>query len=246
VTYRFGPFRLDLATRELRDATAPIALSPKALRLLEILVAASPAVIDKETLIERVWEGAFVSDGGLPVLVSMLREALGDDPKAPRYIRTAHRMGYSFLGPVEAAESAGETTPHLLYFGEGKMVRLRAGELVVGRGAEADVRIDDPSVSREHARLYVTAEGAELEDRGSKNGVWVDGSRLAGRVRLREGQRLRFGNVRATLAVPSDEAPTQTAEARGTRSSVALPRPAAAAASATPARAPGSRRPKTS
>lgn len=218
--YRFGSHVLDLATRELRGTSGLIPLPPKAFRLLEILVRASPAVVDKESLIAEVWEGAFVADGGLPVLISTLREALADEPKKPRFIRTAHRVGYAFQGPVEVAETDVQTTPHVLFVGSGeggggerRIIRLRAGEIVVGRGSEADLRIDDPSVSRIHAVLHVTVDAVELEDRDSKNGVVVEGVRVRERVRLREGQRLRFGNVPATLSVPSDEAPTQTAEA---------------------------------
>ena len=51
------------------------------------------------------------------------------------------------------------------------------GSLTVGRGAEADVRIDHTSVSRRHAILHI-GETLRVEDLGSSNGTWVGGKRL--------------------------------------------------------------------
>src|SRR5438045_4890172 len=49
---------------------------------------------------DAVWKDAFVTDTSLAEAVSFLRQALGDDPQAPRYIQTVHRRGYRFLAPV--------------------------------------------------------------------------------------------------------------------------------------------------
>jgi len=53
-----------------------------------------------------------------------------------------------------------------------------------------------PSISREHARLIVTGERAEIEDRSSKNGTWLRNSRVEGRVTLADGDEVRVGEVR--------------------------------------------------
>ena len=50
-----------------------------------------------------------------------------------------------------------------------------SGEVIIGRGAEADLRIDTPSVSRRHARLIVESESVRLSDLGSRNGTRVNG-----------------------------------------------------------------------
>ena len=63
---------------------------------------------------------------------------------------------------------------------------LRPPGLVVGRGTEADLRINDPGVSRRHLELEVTIDGVEAVDLGSTNGILVDGSKV-GRARLRDG-----------------------------------------------------------
>jgi pSer/pThr/pTyr-binding forkhead associated (FHA) protein len=69
------------------------------------------------------------------------------------------------------------------------------GELVIGRAASSDVLLEDPLVSRTHARIVVTADGAVLvEDLHSANGVFVNGVRITQRsARLNEGDRLLIG-----------------------------------------------------
>jgi predicted component of type VI protein secretion system len=64
-------------------------------------------------------------------------------------------------------------------------------ELVVGRSEGCEVTIADSSVSRLHARLVADGEGVYVEDLGSANGTFVDGSRVRGRVRLGDGQEVR-------------------------------------------------------
>ena len=64
---------------------------------------------------------------------------------------------------------------------------------MLGRGEEATARIDAPGVSRRHARLVVTADGATIEDLASKNGTFVGERRVEGRTALQDGDRLRLG-----------------------------------------------------
>ena len=69
--------------------------------------------------------------------------------------------------------------------------------LVIGRGAEADLRINDPGISRRHAEIRVSGGDrpeVRVVDLGSTNGTMVDGSRVR-ESQLRDGQRLRVGNT---------------------------------------------------
>jgi pSer/pThr/pTyr-binding forkhead associated (FHA) protein len=73
--------------------------------------------------------------------------------------------------------------------------------MVVGRGSEGDLRIDDPGVSRRHAEFLVTASqeakgGLHLEvhDMGSTNGIRVDGQKVA-RAVLRHGSTVQVGRT---------------------------------------------------
>ncbi len=52
------------------------------------------------------------------------------------------------------------------------------GQLTIGRGADATVRLDDPTVSRRHARIVLGPDGPLIEDAGSRFGVLVDGQTL--------------------------------------------------------------------
>jgi len=106
VRVHFGPFTLDPATRQLTREGHPRHLSPKAFALLEALVRARPRVLTKADLHALLWPAAFVADANLSNLVAEVRRALDDDAAAPRYLRTAHRVGYAFIGGVDAGADA--------------------------------------------------------------------------------------------------------------------------------------------
>jgi len=79
---------------------------------------------------------------------------------------------------------------------------LQPPGLVIGRGAESDLRINDPGVSRRHAEIRVTAgkEGPSVVvvDLGSTNGTQVDGHRVQ-HATLTDGAQVRIGNTTMTL-----------------------------------------------
>lgn len=81
--------------------------------------------------------------------------------------------------------------------------------LVVGRGTEADIRINDPGVSRRHIEFLVHARGddlaLEVADLGSTNGMLVDGQRTD-RAPLRDGSRVKIGNTTLTVRVAEEDA----------------------------------------
>jgi two-component system response regulator AtoC len=78
-------------------------------------------------------------------------------------------------------------------------------DISVGRGTGAEVRVDDPSLSREHARFSWRneKEGLTVTDLGSKNGTLVNGTSIGKRkrVELRSGDEVMMGSVRAVAAV---------------------------------------------
>jgi two-component system response regulator AtoC len=81
---------------------------------------------------------------------------------------------------------------------------------IVGRSATCDVCVDDPSVSREHARLY--GAGPDIEDLGSLNGVRVRGERLDAGVRTRvaPGDVVELGSAVVVFERPDVGAPSAT------------------------------------
>lgn len=77
--------------------------------------------------------------------------------------------------------------------------------LTIGRGTDADLRINDPGVSRLHARIVVTGSGEHqqlaIEDMGSTNGIVVDGQRVR-HAPLTAGTRIEIGSTRLTITSP--------------------------------------------
>jgi len=70
---------------------------------------------------------------------------------------------------------------------------LTQGEFILGRAATCQLSLDDPLVSRHHARLRVTSDAVVLEDLGSRNGVRVNGERLQGARQLEHGDQVLIG-----------------------------------------------------
>ena len=84
---------LDLQARELRSADdRPIELRPKALDVLLILAEHAGRVVEKTTLMKRIWPGVVVGDDSLTQIVVEIRRALGDLDR--QVLRTVARRGY--------------------------------------------------------------------------------------------------------------------------------------------------------
>src|SRR5919112_715312 len=96
--------RFDRQSRLLWRDGNEIALPPRVLGVLELLIDRAGQVVARQDLLNGVWKDAFVTDTSLAEAVSYLRQALGDDPQTPRYIQTVHRRGYRFLAPIVAAD----------------------------------------------------------------------------------------------------------------------------------------------
>ena len=98
----FPPFRLEPANGQLwRDETL-VPLRPKSFAVLRYLVEHPGRLVTREELLKAVWPGTYVSEGLLRVYIRELREILGDDADAPRFIETVPRRGLRFLAPVTA------------------------------------------------------------------------------------------------------------------------------------------------
>jgi Protein of unknown function (DUF3662)/FHA domain len=69
---------------------------------------------------------------------------------------------------------------------------------VIGRGTDADLRIDDPGVSRKHAQISLNGDAAVITDLGSTNGTLVDGQRV-GQAALVDGSEIRVGSTTAVF-----------------------------------------------
>ncbi|MGH7524711.1 MAG: winged helix-turn-helix domain-containing protein [Gemmatimonadales bacterium] len=104
---RFGTFELDSDSAELLRQGERVALPPQPFKVLALLVKQGGAVVNRAEIRDQVWgAGTHVEfDQGLNYCIRQIREALGDDADAPRYIETLPRRGYRFLAPVALAAS---------------------------------------------------------------------------------------------------------------------------------------------
>jgi TolB-like protein/Tfp pilus assembly protein PilF len=101
--YRFGDFTLATSEHLLRKLDRDVFLRPKAFGTLLYLVERHGHLVTKDELVDRVWAGTSVTDAVITHCVAEVRQALGDSPRKPRFLQTIPRVGYKFIGNVEAA-----------------------------------------------------------------------------------------------------------------------------------------------
>ncbi len=123
----------------------------------------------------------------------------------PRYATLAVTAGLAFIAvavrdrrgppPPPALETAIPTGIELIVDDGTSIATRRFGRrILVGRATTADIRIDDPRVSRLHARIEMRDDGVYVEDLGSRNGTTVNGV-LVTSQRLVSGDELRIGTA---------------------------------------------------
>jgi diguanylate cyclase (GGDEF)-like protein len=134
---------------------------------------------------------------------SMIPDGYGDD------VATQRAMWVTVAAPAIALSSDRALLTILVGLNAGQVFTLDRDESFLGRGRDAEVRIDDVGVSRRHARI-VRTEGRRyvVEDLGSANGVLVNGVRVE-RADLTDGDRLQVGPalvLRFSLIAADEEA----------------------------------------
>jgi DNA-binding winged helix-turn-helix (wHTH) protein len=214
----FGDCVLDPETRELSRRGKTAAVSPKAFRLLEVLIERRPRAVKKDELQDLLWPGVFVAEGNLSRLMNELRKTIGDDAEKPRFIRTVHGFGYAFSGEAARetalpARSVARDVVFKLVWGD-REIALAEGENILGRDRDAVAWIDIQSVSRHHARIVISGKRATLEDLGSKNGTFLQGQKVTSRRTLSDGNRIRIGSVDLTFRLFIGGVSTQSTRSR--------------------------------
>lgn len=96
----FPPFRLDPGNERLWREEYLLPLRPKAFAVLRYLVEQAGRLVTHEELLQTVWPDTYVSPGLLRWYIGRLREVLGDEAEAPRYIETVARREYRFLAAI--------------------------------------------------------------------------------------------------------------------------------------------------
>jgi pSer/pThr/pTyr-binding forkhead associated (FHA) protein len=108
--------------------------------------------------------------------------------RAPTDPETVLAIGPAIDLPTVYASSNAKLTGALGEF------QLSPGITTVGRAPDATVRIESREVSRLHAIITMTSNGAVVEDQGSANGTSVNGAKIVGPRQLKEGDRLAFAH----------------------------------------------------
>lgn len=207
---RFADVVFDDESRQLWRNGTPVHLSLKAFELLRLLVDKRPTAVSKSDIQEHLWPSTFVTEGNIASLIAKIREAIGDTEHAAQIIRTVHGFGYAFGADVSVDEAAvhalvapklgrgfaseGGHAVKSVLVGETEEYPLSNGVNLIGRDPQAAVCLDFTTVSRQHARILVTDDGAWLEDLQSKNGTYVRDSKVLSAVLLADGDQIRVGS----------------------------------------------------
>lgn len=112
--WRFGPYSLDTARRELRREDSAVEMQPRVFDLLVYLVSHHERAVGKDELQDAVWPGMFITETALTRAVMKARKAVGDDASRQEVIKTIHGHGYRFvaeLSPQPAPQPTPEPAP---------------------------------------------------------------------------------------------------------------------------------------
>ncbi|MDX1481257.1 MAG: winged helix-turn-helix domain-containing protein [Woeseiaceae bacterium] len=105
---KIGDWLVDTVTGEMRSMEGERRLKPKVLQVLLCLAAAPGEVRTRDEILLAVWGEGSVYDDALTSCIKQLRQAFGDSPRDPHYIRTVHKVGYALVADVaHPAPAAG-------------------------------------------------------------------------------------------------------------------------------------------
>jgi DNA-binding winged helix-turn-helix (wHTH) protein len=108
-SYRIGTWKLCTRTNRLTRDGAPTELESRLVYLLIAFIDHRGEVLSKDWLLKTMWAGRTVTDESLTVAISQVRKALGDDPRAPSYIKTVPGKGYQLVAEAGRIEAPQET-----------------------------------------------------------------------------------------------------------------------------------------
>lgn len=105
---RFDDFEFDRAAYRLRRGGERIAVEPKVLEVLAVLIEHPDRVIPKQELLDTVWPDQYVTESVLTQAIYEIRKALGESSRDQGHVRTVHGRGYQFRGGLEIIDSESE------------------------------------------------------------------------------------------------------------------------------------------
>jgi len=132
--FTVGEWQADRADGTLTGSGTQQRLEPKVMDLLILLAGQEGRVVSRDDIMTALWPGLVVGEDSLARTVSKLRQALGDDAKAPTYIETIAKRGYRLLadvGPLPAQAPSGRQEESAAKFSSRLAVWIAVGLAVV-------------------------------------------------------------------------------------------------------------------
>lgn len=195
-TVRLLDLHIDRTAQHVRRGDGVLPVNGLSWRLLECLLAHGDAVVDFDTLAEQVWAPAVVGEDAISQRVKLLRQALGDDSRRPRYVRSVRGRGYQLCTPPQpvmhdtvatgTAEGARATRrhgrTHWVWMAAGMTAAAAVAALIVIRPGTAPVSPADPVLQR--AAYYAGIGQASNNERAMalyRQALQIDPESLAAR-----------------------------------------------------------------
>src|SRR5262252_9009786 len=98
--YFFDDVVVDCAGLRVQKGDEPRKITPRAFEVLVYLAEHQGRIVEKQELFDQIWKERFVTDNALSRIIKEIRQVIGDDADAPRYIETVPRRGYRFIAEV--------------------------------------------------------------------------------------------------------------------------------------------------
>ncbi len=199
----FPPFSLDPVNECLWRDSASLTLTPKAYAVLRVLVDHAGQLVTKETFLQTVWPGTYVTDTVLKVCINEIRTVLGDDARSPRFIETVHRRGYRFIGKVVSSQYSVDSSKE-----ETRGLRLETGPV---SPLAPSTQPPAPALVGREAELRQLHQYLAKALRGERQLVFVTGEAGIGKTTLIEAfvfgvrSREEFGVHNSALRTPNSE-----------------------------------------
>jgi TolB-like protein/DNA-binding winged helix-turn-helix (wHTH) protein/Tfp pilus assembly protein PilF len=127
--FRLGDWQVYPLRNLLVGPPGEIHIEPKVMQVLDQLASNPGQVVERDKLLNDLWDGRAFSDEPLTRCIAALRHALGDSPKIPEYIQTIPKSGYRLICPIESLEHATEDPNGDI----GEASAVRKGDVLTGR-----------------------------------------------------------------------------------------------------------------
>ena len=136
---RLGDWIVRPRRRLIERGDQSVHVTPRAMSVLECLMAARGAAVSRNELFDQVWHGAEVSDDALTKCIGELRRAFGDSARESRVIETIPKLGFRLVPPIELLEEVrpDQARPDQAPLEQARPDQVPSGQAGPGRNGHA-------------------------------------------------------------------------------------------------------------